>query len=108
MSIEQVRDLPTFRNWTVYDDRIVKYNHTLGERKYDVKLLFGNNQLYAIRFTSTSFENAVHLNTSIKMMSIISKILSPKYTENLFLLWNAFCETINGRIYSMGVPMENR
>ena len=85
MSIEQVRDLPTFRNWTVYDDRIVKYNHTLGERKYDVKLLFGNNQLYAIRFTSTSFENAVHLNTSIKNdVDNFKNIIAKVYGEPIF------------------------
>ena len=85
MSIEQVGNLPAFRNWAVYDDRIVKYNHLLGERKYDVKLLFLNDELYAIKFISPLFENATHLNTSIKndvdnFKSIIAKV----YGEPVF------------------------
>lgn len=67
MSIKQVSEIPSFKNYRVYERQINGVRIPIGEDTYDVFLLFeANDELFSVLFTTMIFSDANHLNTSIK------------------------------------------
>lgn len=67
MSVKEVSKLPTFKNYLKYDNQIDGIREQIGNEKYDIFLLFGDNDaLNTVVFTSMAYSDASFLNTTIK------------------------------------------
>lgn len=67
MSVKEVSKLPTFKNYLKYDNQIDGIREQIGNEKYDIFLLFGDNDaLHTVVFTTMAYFDASFLKTSIK------------------------------------------